>query len=57
MKLGGWCADGRDAGYSGYLTERQNRLEFFISYRISESLAPVWDDQIERGFIPPHRLD
>jgi hypothetical protein len=40
--------------YSAYLTERQNRLDFFVSYRVSEALEPYWDREIARYFIGHH---
>ena len=40
--------------YSGYLTERQNRLDFFVYQRVSESLAPFWDPELSRYFRGHH---
>ena len=40
--------------YSAYLTERQNRLDFFVSYRVSEAIEPYWDRDIARYFVGHH---
>lgn len=41
--------------YSGYLTERQNRLDFFVHLRVSEPLEPFRDKATEHYFHGHHQ--
>ncbi|MCE9589281.1 MAG: hypothetical protein K8S99_02020 [Planctomycetes bacterium] len=40
--------------YSGYLTERQNRLDFYIYYQVSMPLEGLWDRDMARSFLDHH---